>query len=570
MARRLLLAMFLLLVAVPSAHAVDPEDTVSGVAGSKWFSGSLIQQTGLNCSTAVLGSAYSEVMVSGIGSYGGLAAVPRVNQGYWTSLLLSIPGNPCGPGSASVNTDLVLPPNTAYDNTRPIRCFGQARAASTFEEISSQTWSFAGSTGPYCPLGAATSGLHAGALSFGFRPLASGQLFEIFVPVKSSAPLIGAANTPADGFRWLTDASGVYENPGLSTVWANVFAGAGGGTPSVFFSREPSVVPFWKPDAPTTPADARNRIELWVNVYTAGLAGSLCFEIRRVSDNTLRADCTIDGGPYSVAAGFDTAQLNPVDAVHTGPNGGYVPLWFDGPDKPDPEWNQDMRITWKFTPTGGAAVTKSIDFHTLAGPDADGDGVADAVDSCVGVKGTLANGCMPAVQGDVDGDGAFGANDLCPTISGNGSTDGCPAAVVPPVVLPPVAVTPPPVVATPIALKGAIGLRRLARLRRSLLLTTGATVPVTCSVASKATTTLTVTRAVAKRLGIRTARPTLVIGTATGACGAARGATLRVKYLRSYTPALKRYTKPFVAQLSLTLITPRAHVATRPLDVKVS
>jgi len=38
-------------------------------AGSKWFSGTAIQQIGENCS--VLGSRYTEVMIGGVGSYGG-------------------------------------------------------------------------------------------------------------------------------------------------------------------------------------------------------------------------------------------------------------------------------------------------------------------------------------------------------------------------------------------------------------------------------------------------------------------------------------------------------------------
>src|SRR3954463_7752013 len=174
--RSLCLILLALLIAAPAAQAVDPNQVIGGPTG-KWFSGSLIQQTGLNCATAILGSAYTEVMVSGIASYGGLAHVPRVNEAYWTSLLVAIPGNPCGPGSASVNTDVVMPPNTTFDSSRQIRCFGQSRSDSTFQEITNQTWSFLGQSGRYCPTTATTSALHQGGLSFGFRPLASGQFF---------------------------------------------------------------------------------------------------------------------------------------------------------------------------------------------------------------------------------------------------------------------------------------------------------------------------------------------------------------------------------------------------------
>src|SRR3954451_25125244 len=107
--RRLGLALALTLVMAPPAFAVDP-NTVMGGANSHWFSGSLLSQSGTNCS--ILGGAYSETMISGIASYGGLPSIPTVGAGYYTSLLLSVPGNPCGPGSSAVATDVLLPPGT--------------------------------------------------------------------------------------------------------------------------------------------------------------------------------------------------------------------------------------------------------------------------------------------------------------------------------------------------------------------------------------------------------------------------------------------------------------------------
>src|SRR5258708_3044727 len=247
--RRVGVALLFVMLAVPaSASAVDPEQTVGG-AGSKWTSGDLLTQTGENCS--VLGSPYTEPMVSGIASYGGTAGVPVVGQRYYTAFLVSVPGDPCGPGSSAIETDVVLPPHTPIDTNAPIRCFGEPRGASTFTELTGGNWSFNGSSGPYCPTQATQSSLHSGALSLGFRPLASGQLFQIFVPVISTQALIGIQASPADGFRWLTDSTGVYANPGLSTVWANVFSSSGGfgSTPYIYFAR-PAATPFWKADAP--------------------------------------------------------------------------------------------------------------------------------------------------------------------------------------------------------------------------------------------------------------------------------------------------------------------------------
>ena len=436
MARSICLALLLLMLALPpSADAVDPEQAVGG-AGSKWTSGDLLSQTGENCS--VLGNPYTETMVSGVASYGGTTGVPVINQRYYTAFLVSVPGDPCGPGSSAIETDVVLPPNTTIDTSAPIRCFGQPSGASTFVELTGTSWSFDGSSGPYCPAAATPSSLNSGAWSLGFRPLASGQLFQIFVPVISTHPLVGAGTSPPDGFRWLTDATGVYANPGLSTVWANVFSAPSGSTPFVYFAHE-AAIPFWKANASAGPPDTRNRAEFCANLYTAGLAGNLCFQIIRVSDKSVRADCkTVGGWNGSVAAGEpDLVQVLPAPEV-TGPHGGYAPVYFNGPETSEPEWGQDMKIVWTFTYGGGTkSVSAEAPFHTLPGPDSDGDGVPDISDECPSVKGTLPNGCMPPVQTDPDGDGVFGAADLCPTINGQGALNGCPGGVVPPPPTPP-------------------------------------------------------------------------------------------------------------------------------------
>jgi hypothetical protein len=325
-----------------------------------------------------------------------------------------------------VETDVVLPPNTSVDASLPIRCFGQPSGASTFEELTNTTWSFMGQAGRYCPTQATPSALHQGGLSFGFRPLATGQLFEIFVPVITSDTLVGAGASPPDGFYWLTDATGVYANPGLSTVWANVFASGNGSTPFVYFARTPAAIPFWKSDAP---AGAENRVEFFANLYTAGQAGTLCFQIIRISDSSVRADCHTPGVNFTSTINAGQPDLLQVTATGDalGPNGGYAPVAFDPPTGPGTgEWDQDMKVVWTFAYSGGS-VSGEAPFHTLAGPDTDGDGVPDVSDSCPTTKGTLANGCQPAVETDPDGDGVFGTADQCPTVNGQGSLNGCPA-----------------------------------------------------------------------------------------------------------------------------------------------
>ena len=270
--RRPLLLLVLVAVGALIAPGVaradaDPWSVVGG-AGSKWFSGSLIQQIGENC--AVLGSPYTEVMVSGVGSYGGAPGngVVKVNDPYWVELMVAIPGNPCGTGSSLVVTDLVLPKNTVIDSSRTIRCFGTPRnQPDNLLELTNENWSFLGSSGRYCPTGPSVAPI---GKRLGYRPLANGQFFWIFVPVKTSSTLFGAGGP--DEFNWLTTSTGVYANPDRSQIWANVFpSGAGAQTPYIYFARTPAAVPFWQTGAP---AGTENRVEFFANLFSAGFAGT--------------------------------------------------------------------------------------------------------------------------------------------------------------------------------------------------------------------------------------------------------------------------------------------------------
>ena len=437
-ALRILLLAGILAIAFPaSAHAVSDPQQVIGGPGSKWFSGSLIQQTGENCS--VIGNPYTEVMVSGVGSYGGAPGndVPRVGQPYWVSLLVSIPGNPCGAGSSSVATDLALPAYTSYDSSRPIRCFGTNRFSSDFFEVTNQTWNFLGQSGRYCPTGPTAAPI---GQRFGFRPLANGQMFEIFVPVTTTQPLHGAGGP--DEFNWLTNATGVYANPYRSYIWANVFPATNGiSGPFVYFDHDPAAIPFWQSNP--SPAGTENRVEFFANVYTDGLGGYLHYAIRRTDNNSVVAtdtdDASYDG---TVSAGGDLVQVK-ATGPNAGPNGGYVPFSYGS------LLGVPMKITWDFTYNGTQHATNSADFTTLAGPDGDGDGVPDASDQCPTVKGTLPNGCLPGLP----------------------------------------------------ALKGEVALKRGTKLRRARL-ASGLPVSVSCTREAKVSAILALARRVAKRLGI--------------------------------------------------------------------
>ena len=247
----------------------------------------------------------------------------------------------------------------------------------------------------------------------------------------------------------------------------------------------------------------------------------MSYVIRRTDTNAVLWDSTTDPTfNGSVGAGQDLVQLVATgDAL--GPNGGYAPVAFDPPSTPGGgEWNLPMRVTWTFTPAVGAAVSKSADFRSLPGPDADADGVADVADACPAVKGTLANGCLPATETDADRDGVFGAADKCPAADGKGTLDGCPPAApaTPPEPSPTNPTT--PGTQTPAALSVTLGVKTGTRFTKAAL-TKGAPVRLSCTRDGTATLVLRVSKTVAKALRVKSP----VLGTAKIACKSGTSAT---------------------------------------------
>jgi hypothetical protein len=545
------------------ASAIVPQTAVAGAA-SKWYSGSLIQQPGQNCD--IIGESRTEIMVSGVGSYGGTNGVVKVGDEYWASLLISVPGNPCGSGSTVVSTELVLPRATTIDPTRAIRCFYLPRNSTNtnqFVEVTGQTWSAFGSSGDICPA-TPRPGLYQGAQSIGYRPIPSGAMLELFVPLKTSAVLAGSGGP--DEINWLTDATSVYANPGRSGIWANVFptSGSASTTPFVYFARAPSAEPFWKADAPV---GLRNRAEFWANIFVAGQSGQLRFDVvqRDGSATPVGSDTTPGTGwnpALSNPGGENLFQVTATGAA-LGPKGGYVPFAYDATEAGKP-----MRITWRFTPSGGPnagqTFSGSQDFTPLAGPDGDGDGVVDATDACPAVKGTTADGCLPVAPPDPDGDGIFGADDRCPNQAAPGVPGGCPptASVVPPKPGAPTPMPPPPgpspgpivpvVKLVPPQLVATFAVRRGTRLRAPVL-RKGLKVRVTCSAASRARLALTAPTATARRLSLKPVRGLAVVAAATGVCRPGAGVTLMLRPSRGTLARIGRLARPAPATLTASL-----------------
>ena len=265
-----------------------------------------------------------------------------------------------------------MPPHTqtAIDATHPIKCFGLPRNATDttpWQDITNQSWSFLGSSGPYCPSQPSISPYHQGGLQFGFRPLANGQLFWIFVPVKSDAQLVGIGNSPADGFRWLTDATGVYANPGLSTVWANVVPKPAR-TRSCTSRRSRRRFRSGRKTLRTIratrePMTTKSRVEWLANLYSASKPGKFCWQLYKATSAT--GTPVIDSCPPASLSRLESPITNAGDLWQVfgsgeakGPNGGYSPLYYDD-DPPGTVFT----VRWKFIPNDASGAVQGRPLH---------------------------------------------------------------------------------------------------------------------------------------------------------------------------------------------------------------
>ena len=402
------LALAIALVVPASAAAqVPPYKGVNDTDGSKWFSGVIDSQWGLNCSVAIIGNSYSEIMVQGVVAYGGLQDVPQVGQSYWASIFVSIPGNPCGSGSSVVATEFYLPPGTEFDFSggKKIECWGRPRNGG-LEYLTNSNWNFLGSSGRYCPAGP-TIGKRSGFFNLGYRPLANGQMFEIVVPVKSTQKLIGAA-APGNSHVFLAeiDSTGVYANPMAPDVWANVIDPADL-QPRITLAQ-PDTSSRWESPAPAG-CTTGNIVNFNAYLYRGDKVGNFWIHLYE------------KGAPSHFFA--DYGAINNTGYYWSINNGeGHTLCGFDN--------NQELEYTWSFRSTDGSQIyttTARTPFRTHVGPDGDNDGVPDSQDACATTVGNMANGCPESAQADDDKDGVYGTADKCPQTDGKGTFDGCPA-----------------------------------------------------------------------------------------------------------------------------------------------
>jgi hypothetical protein len=205
------------------------------------------------------------------GWYGDIGLTPTTNQIYYVKAGWGVSGFPCG-GGARVHVEMVLPAYTklAISQQTPVRCFYDG-LNSEFHEFNQD-----------CPQNPGTG--WNGGPSFDppgevAWPTATGTLFEIWVPVKTTQPLNGL--TPPEPQpchtclyvgAWMIDGN---NSPWVYPKVPIYVAGSGGPTP------DPSV---------NYPAPAAGSVQyntglqmvtarLYGNVFTEGTGGTAQFEM---------------------------------------------------------------------------------------------------------------------------------------------------------------------------------------------------------------------------------------------------------------------------------------------------
>jgi hypothetical protein len=238
----------------------------------EWYE--LGEDAGPTYNCTILGGGYYEELGRAWGGwYGEIGVTPTVNQIYYVKAGWGVSGFPCGSGGAQVHVEMVLPAYTklAISQQNPVHCFYDG-LNSDFHEV----------TDGSCPQNPGTG--YNGGPSFDPNgqatwPTASGTLFEIWVPVKTTQPLNGIQ--PPDGTpcntclyvgAWMID--GTY-SPWVYPKVPIYVAGSGGPAP------EPSV----NYPAPATGSLQYNTglkmvtARLFANVFTEGTGGTAQFEM---------------------------------------------------------------------------------------------------------------------------------------------------------------------------------------------------------------------------------------------------------------------------------------------------
>jgi hypothetical protein len=243
---------------------------------AQWITES--EQAGVtqNC----IGQYPEQLGMAWTGYYGEIGVSPQKNDVYYVEAGWGVSGNPCT-GGAYVHDELVLPAHTqlAISGNNPVRCWYQGPSQGSLQEFT-QDCPQSPHTGTYGGYAFDPPGNQAA------WPTATGSIFEIWVPVKTSAPLSGLYPSPGQPCETCVYA-GIWMIDGWNSPWVWPRQGVqviGSGSAS-----QPSIT---YPGPSTTNLNynsAQSRIEtrLLGNLFTEGTTGVAHFELGNNSGNSI-------------------------------------------------------------------------------------------------------------------------------------------------------------------------------------------------------------------------------------------------------------------------------------------
>jgi hypothetical protein len=305
-------------------------------AGERWHESGVDAGPTINCL-----HGYGESLGrSWVGWYGEVGATPTAGQVYYTKIGWGVAGNPCG-GGAYVHIEEFLPTGTqlAISGQNPVMCWYEGLDAD--DDMARET--------KICPQ-APQAGVQGG-YSFdpsdgsGGWPTATGAIWEIWIPVKSSQPLDGLLRNPCN----TCVQAGVWMIDGVNGPWSYpknpvyVKGSSGGGTtgPSASYPA-PSVK-----NETCCNAQGNAEADLFSWIFTQGNPGATQLQLSESA-----------GAPYE--DNFDY-NITSTDIQSWGQNIELKWRLFFAPD---------TTYYWRmcFTPNGGTRVCGSEQSFRVNGP----------------------------------------------------------------------------------------------------------------------------------------------------------------------------------------------------------
>ena len=218
-----------------------------------------------------LGSAWT-------GYFGDIGVKPEKNDVYYVQAGWGISGFPCG-GGAGVHVEMVLPAYTqpAISNQNKVRCWYESPSQNSLREFTQD-----------CPQNPG-QGIYGGYEfdppgNQGPWPTATGAIFEIWVPVKTTQPLDGLESP--DGQPCYTCVyAGIWMIDGVYSPWVWPRQGVyvvGSGSPSnpLVTYPGPAVTEIFY-----DPSPQRVQARLNANIFDSGNGGTAYFEIGESEGN---------------------------------------------------------------------------------------------------------------------------------------------------------------------------------------------------------------------------------------------------------------------------------------------